>query len=308
MQKASVTSGIGLGMSRTSSVVDSGGVALIRPCLWTAKKAHQMIKTLRKMSNWCVRLGPWLKMTLNRIEHILFKSHSNWSVAFKRSVAYGTSVISWGTRFWCEKRRIRTCGIVVALLHPCRHRSSNQREVWRVDSQLCKRSPWLQLGPVKVWAARCFCTESLSKLALLHDSAPWRMAIDCYCLSLSLHSSTAFCIHEPWAKDSNSNWLKHHFVIFCPGFAWISCLPFANCMILHTLNIQEGNQRIQPVCIPRLGFELLLLLGIWNGWLHPQKSWRSHLFVALHGLSDDCFRQSLYVNSEMAWPSFLPAL
>ena len=67
------------------------------------------------------------------------------------------------------------CGIVVALLHPCRDRSSNQREVWGVDSQLCKRSSCLQLGPVKVWAARCFCTESLSKLALLHDSA---LAVD----------------------------------------------------------------------------------------------------------------------------------
>ena len=57
VQKASVTSGIGLGMSRTSSVVVSGGVVLTRPCLWTAKKARQMIETLQKMSNWCVRLG-----------------------------------------------------------------------------------------------------------------------------------------------------------------------------------------------------------------------------------------------------------
>ena len=56
---------------------------------------------------------------------------------------------------------------------------------------------------------------------------------------------------------------------------------------MHTLNIQEGNQRIQPVRIYRLGFELLLLLGIWNGWFASSKSWRSHLFVALHGWSED---------------------
>lgn len=205
MQKASVTSGIGLGMSRTSSVVDSGGVALIRPCLWTAKKAHQMIKTPRKMSNWCVRLGgPWLKMTLNRIAHILFKFHSNWSVAFKRSVAYGTSVISWGTRFWCGKKyqnMWHCCGIVASL----------QGQI--VESERGMASWFAAVQEVALAAVGS--SQGLGGKVFVHGvtgqacasawflRSPWIMAVDCYCLSL--HSSTAFCIHEPWAKDSNSN-------------------------------------------------------------------------------------------------------
>ena len=121
----------------------------------------------------------------------------------------------------------------VALLRPCRDRSSNQGSIWQVDSQLCKRSPLLQLGPVKVWAARCFCTESLSKLTILHDSVLAvedgysGYSIDSYFLSLHVSTVFVFTSHEPKTTQQLTQ------TPFCAVFAWISCLPFANCMIYY---------------------------------------------------------------------------
>ena len=123
-------------------------------------RPRRHIRWLRHRGRWAtgvfVWVGPWLKMTLNRIAHILFKFQfelisriQEISCLWYFSNFLGDKILMW-------KKRSEH----VALLWHCCILAGTDRRIreryGEFDSQLCKRSPWLQLGPVKVLGGKVF--------------------------------------------------------------------------------------------------------------------------------------------------------